>query len=103
MSCVFGSSELKYCRGEGWVVSVNLADYPKVNADRGLGAPATSDIGGEAPSAFFSLSFGACPSCTTSSGPLVVIFLSSQESSFLQFPESSTTFISVGCGNFLEL
>jgi len=36
MSCVFGSSELRYCRGEGWVVSVNLPDYPKVNADRPL-------------------------------------------------------------------
>ena len=97
MSCVFGSTDLRYCRGEGWVISVNLPDYPKVNAERGLGAPATSDIGEEAPAAFFSLS------CATSAGPLAVIFLSSQEPSFLQFPESSTTFISVGCGNFLEL
>ena len=74
-----------------------------LNAERGLGAPATSDIGGEAPSALFSLSFGACPSGITSAGPRVVIFLSSQGPSFLQLPESSTTFISVGCGNFPEL
>ena len=66
MSCVFGSTDLRYCRGEGWVISVNLPDYPKVNAERGLGAPATSDIGEEAPAAFFSLS------CATSAGPLAV-------------------------------
>lgn len=74
-----------------------------LNAERGLGAPATADIGEEAPSALFSLSFGACPSRITSAGPRLVIFLSSQGPSFLQSPESSTTFISLACGNFPEL